>query len=74
MKPTILGAVGDRRRLGSGADGASQRGLRELAASPATPALVVVIDAHAELVICCGKPAVDAIELLAKHGRRPGSP
>lgn len=31
MKPTTLGAAGDRRRLGAGPDGAGQHGLRELA-------------------------------------------
>jgi S-DNA-T family DNA segregation ATPase FtsK/SpoIIIE len=46
-----------------------RRGLRELAPSPATPALVVVIDEHAELVARCGKPALDAIDSIAKRGR-----
>jgi S-DNA-T family DNA segregation ATPase FtsK/SpoIIIE len=46
-----------------------RRGLRELTPSRATPALVVVIDEHAELVARCGKPAVDAIDSIAKRGR-----
>ena len=44
-------------------------GLRELAPSPATPALVVVIDEHAELVARCGRPALEAIDSIAKRGR-----
>jgi FtsK/SpoIIIE family len=46
-----------------------RRGLRELAPSPATPALVVVIDEHAELVARCGRPALEAIDSIAKRGR-----
>jgi S-DNA-T family DNA segregation ATPase FtsK/SpoIIIE len=46
-----------------------RRGLRELAPSPATPALVVVIDEHAELVARCGRQALDAIDSIAKRGR-----
>jgi S-DNA-T family DNA segregation ATPase FtsK/SpoIIIE len=44
-------------------------GRRELAPSPATPALVVVIDEHAELVARCGRPALEAIDSIAKRGR-----
>jgi S-DNA-T family DNA segregation ATPase FtsK/SpoIIIE len=46
-----------------------RRGLRELVPSPATPALVVVIDEHAELVARCGRPALEAIDSIAKRGR-----
>ena len=46
-----------------------RRGLRELAPSPTTPALVVVIDEHAELVARCGRPALAAIDSIAKRGR-----
>jgi energy-coupling factor transporter ATP-binding protein EcfA2 len=44
-------------------------GRRELAPSPATPALVVVIDEHAELVARCRRPALEAIDSIAKRGR-----
>jgi S-DNA-T family DNA segregation ATPase FtsK/SpoIIIE len=44
-------------------------GLRELVPSAATPALVVVIDEHAELVARCGRPALEAIDSIAKRGR-----
>src|SRR5215217_8000844 len=44
-------------------------GRRELAPSPASPALVVVIDEHAELVARCGRPALEAIDSIAKRGR-----
>jgi FtsK/SpoIIIE family len=47
----------------------ASRGRRELAPSPATPALVVVIDEHAELVARCGRPALEAIDSIAKRGR-----
>jgi S-DNA-T family DNA segregation ATPase FtsK/SpoIIIE len=46
-----------------------RRGRRELAPSPTTPALVVVIDEHAELVARCGRPALEAIDSIAKRGR-----
>jgi S-DNA-T family DNA segregation ATPase FtsK/SpoIIIE len=46
-----------------------RRGRRELAPSPANPALVVVIDEHAELVARCGRPALEAIDSIAKRGR-----
>jgi DNA segregation ATPase FtsK/SpoIIIE, S-DNA-T family len=44
-------------------------GRRELAPSRSTPALVVVIDEHAELVARCGRPALEAIDSIAKRGR-----
>jgi DNA segregation ATPase FtsK/SpoIIIE, S-DNA-T family len=47
----------------------ASRGRRELTPSPATPALVVVIDEHAELVARCGRPALAAIDSIAKRGR-----
>jgi S-DNA-T family DNA segregation ATPase FtsK/SpoIIIE len=47
----------------------ARRGLRELEPSPATPALVVVVDEHAELVARCAKPALAAIDSIAKRGR-----
>jgi S-DNA-T family DNA segregation ATPase FtsK/SpoIIIE len=46
-----------------------RRGLRELTPSRATPALVVVIDEHAELVARCRRPALEAIDSIAKRGR-----
>jgi DNA segregation ATPase FtsK/SpoIIIE, S-DNA-T family len=46
-----------------------RRGVRELEPSPTKPALVVVVDEHAELVAQCGKPALDAIDSIAKRGR-----
>jgi S-DNA-T family DNA segregation ATPase FtsK/SpoIIIE len=47
----------------------ASRGLRELTPSRATPALVVVIDEHAELVARCRRPALEAIDSIAKRGR-----
>jgi S-DNA-T family DNA segregation ATPase FtsK/SpoIIIE len=47
----------------------AHRGLRDLAPSPASPALVVVVDEHAELVARCGRPALEAIDSIAKRGR-----
>jgi DNA segregation ATPase FtsK/SpoIIIE, S-DNA-T family len=47
----------------------ARRGARELAPSPGTPALVVVVDEHAELVARCAKPALAAIDSIAKRGR-----
>jgi S-DNA-T family DNA segregation ATPase FtsK/SpoIIIE len=47
----------------------ARRGLRDLELSPATPALVVVVDEHAELVARCGRPALAAIDSIAKRGR-----
>jgi DNA segregation ATPase FtsK/SpoIIIE, S-DNA-T family len=44
-------------------------GRRELAPSPATPALVVVIDEQAELVARCSRPALEAIDSIARRGR-----
>jgi DNA segregation ATPase FtsK/SpoIIIE, S-DNA-T family len=47
----------------------ARRGARDLEPSPATPALVVVVDEHAELVARCGRPALAAIDSIAKRGR-----